>query len=269
MSNKRVESKHENNEVTIWELLCLLRKNWLLIVLVFVIIVGIAVFYSFVIQEQGVVSYKIKQTVIYDEWEYYPPLTASLESYINDALGEDYISSISIKDNNSEDEKAEYELTVAFDPGVSEKQVETISEMIATWHNEMMETEMKRILTNKENEQNELYLNYLNAEKEYSSFMTENPVSSEIVNPAEDILNSQKEIALELWKQNIAETNDLEYRFNNAEYYYIHDFAVSSTVENTWKVNIIMAVLLSFVLSVIYILMRESYMSYKKGEGKV
>ena len=44
--------------------------------------------------------------------------------------------------------------------------------------------------------------------------MTENPVSSEIVNPAEDILNSQKEIALELWKQNIAEIKELEYRNN-------------------------------------------------------
>jgi len=274
MNNAKMESTDSNSEISLWELLNLLLKKKALIIIIVIVTLLMGGFYSFVIQEQGTVSYTIAQVVLYDEWEYYPPSTAqnyttALKTYISESVNENHIASVSIKDSNSKDNRMDYKLTVAFLPGTSEAQIETISAMIIAWHNEMIVTETNRILANKENEQNLLYLDYATTAQEYAEYMSQKPESIKTVTPEEEILNSSKEIAFELWKENTVAIKEMEYRFIDAPFYYIDNFTTSSITVDTWKTNIMLSVISGFLLAIIYILLRESYLNYKKAKEQI
>lgn len=274
MNSNKTEAVQNQGELSLWDLFSLLLKNVVFIIIIILVTTLFGVFYSFVIQEQNAVTYQINQLVIYDEWDYYPPAIEytyanDAKAYINDEFDGEYITSAILKDSSSKDSKEDYNILIVFSTKTSEVQIKSITSKLAAWHNNMIEEGIDYILAYKENEKNELYTNYVNTENQYCEYLNENQSSSETNELNEEILKAKKNLNLELWKQSEQNIAEIKYSFRNAEYYYVNQFNVSEIIKNTWKNNIILSVAAGFALAIVFVLMKESYIRYKKDKNKL
>ena len=117
MNNTSQKEIEKNNEFSVWEILNLFRKNWLLVTIVIVLVVSVGLFYSFAIEDQGKATYNSSITVLFKGWDYYPSqlvhtYASDLKTAVNEEFGSNYISSISMKVDytaaNSSDRQSEY-----------------------------------------------------------------------------------------------------------------------------------------------------------------
>lgn len=264
---------NQNEEMSIWDLLKLISKNWLNIVLITSIAIAISAVYSFVFQTQEVVHYGFNELVLYDEWNYYPPAinqsyTKALNEYITGETGESYFSTLVMRDTNGYDNKSEYKLQVSYFPSVDEGKAQELTQMIIDWHNIMIDDEFIKTLCNKEQITEQLFVDYTTVQLEYETYIVdheshENTVSEECIT-----LLAKQAVAYELLMDAELELKNIYEDQLSINSFYVSEFDIKPSVNSTWKSNLIIAFIAGVFLSLIFILAKESYNVYKNKNIK-
>ena len=275
MNNTSQKEIEKNNEFSVWEILNLFRKNWLLVTIVIVLVVSVGLFYSFAVEEQGNTTYYSSVTVLFKGWDYYPPqlvhtYTSDLKAAVNEKAGGNYISTISMKVDttaaNSSAKRSEYYIIVNYASGISLSQAEEASREIAEWHNNMIDTEVQNIKTDAQEHLSLIYEEYEAAELNYHTFLSTADMSDANDLAESSVLESEKDTVYEIWKEEKSNLLSLNAELSQASDYYISAPAVSSSVYISWKSNLILSIFIGFAAAVLLILAKESLKIYKNSK---
>lgn len=269
MANSKEQNLINNEEMSLWELISLLRKNWLIICIIITVVFSAGITYSFVIQDQGQITYRINKLVIYDDWDYYSPNIAytyasELGAFLNEEVGVKIVS-VSLDELRTEDKKVNYYLKLTYSTSVTKSEAEEIAQNIIGWHNSMIDSEAINVKMEEEERAEILYSEYENAVKEYFLYMDKIDMSSPDSLAVASTLESAKDISYEMWKDKKIQLQKLYDDISNASDYYISNLTVLSTVYSTWKTNIAFSLIFGLVISIVFILLRESYRGYKSS----
>jgi len=269
---KNIDGHNSNNsdEMSFWELIEVLCKNWFTICIIVVIFLSAGIGYSFVIQDQGQVTYSINELVIYDDWEHYPSnilqtYAKNLNAFIKEETGKTF-ASIRIDDRITAEQKVNYSLMIIFSDSVTKTEAEQAAQKITIWHNSMMDEEVIKVKAEAEEILEILHSEYSNSEEEYYDYIERNDLSSYDNLAAASTLESAKDISYEIWKSQIIEVQNLNKSLGNAENYHISNFDIASTVFSTWKTNVAFSIVFGLVIALAFVLLKESYLSYKANK---
>lgn len=269
--NKETQKIYDQSELSLWDLFRLLYKNIIPVIIIVVAVTLLGAFYSFVIQDQNIVTYSIRKLVIYDDWDYYPTAIEysypdNIQTFINDELGGDYVDYVSVGDSNSRDLKSDYVLKLIFKENITQTQVDAISQKLPAWHNSMMDDGVAKIITDNEVHQNELLLNYIDSEKEYYDYVNSEQNADADYDVQADMLKAKRDLKLEILNNHARLIVDIESDILNIEHYYINEIQVTSTRVSTWQNNMILSVSGGLALAIVFVIMKESYKQYKSNK---
>jgi len=263
--------------MSIWQLLSILKKNWISISIIIIVILITGGGYSLMSEGNLANSYYFNEIVIYDDWNYYPlgfihTYIQSLNKFLKEEDLMSSISNVTLIDSDLKDQKDEYNLRVMFSSGVEKSNAELISSKIVNWHNTTINNEVEVLRAYKEQEITNLYLEYENAEIKYHSFLNIADLSIVENMVLESTLKSKKDIAFEMWKTYKVDFVSLNDELLNVGNFNIGCFKIinrsSSIKSKPFYIDIIITLIIGFVLAIIFVLLRQSYLEYKSSKNK-
>lgn len=262
----------QENELTIWELMNLMLRNWLIIIIVLIVFIAGGSIYSFLIQEQNVTSYSSSETVLFSEWDYYPEQISytyanDLKNHINSKFDKQIISSALLEQEKNDDKTINYIIDIVYSPNTMKSDAEEAVAQAVLWHNQMMDTELEKIKNSREQLFSNLLTSYEDSKYEYYSFITDSDLSLVENMVKADLIQSESDIYYELLKKENEKQLKLNDDWNEIEHFYLEAFSVNTTVKSTWKTNIIFSVVLGFIAAFTLVLLKKSYRNYKSDNS--